>query len=151
SVDDGGDSTFGSSDAWDTFGVLTIDGTDFAGNGNATGDLEDDFEIIAGPETMGDLTVTRKILVSPDDGFARWLDILENTTAVDVSVPVHWSGNLGSDEGNINVATSSNGNTTLEAGDVWWVNGQGFVENPDAEDPFTAQFTCGGTFSKEDD
>jgi len=147
-VADGGGATAPGDDAFDGFVNLAVDGADFPFL--SSGHIEDDREIVLGPETMSGLSVTRKIFVSPTHGFARWLEILDNSAGgSDISVNVRIDGNLGSDEENDVVFASSNGNGTLEAGDVWWFNGQDFTD-----DPMVGAFSCTGstgTLSKEED
>jgi hypothetical protein len=143
-VGDGFNDDAGTSDAFDTFVRLFIDDTEFPAQ--ATADLEDEREVVYGPAAMSGLDVTRKVFVSETHGFARWLDILENNSGADVTVAVRIEGNLGSDENNDFVISSTNGNTTLEAGDSWWVNCQHF-----GSDPCVAAFSCGATMSKSDD
>lgn len=143
-VKDGSNPPLGTDDAFDRFVELFIDSTQFPAQ--AGGDLEDGREIVLGPESMSNLDVTRKIFVSATKGFARWLDILENNTATDITVDVSTRGGEGSDEGNSLVIASSNGNPTLENGDTWWVNCQDF---PD--DPCIASFFCGATPTKTQD
>ncbi len=135
-VGDGSHAGLGLDDAFDDFVELVVDAVTFPVQ--AAGDLEDDREIVLGPETMSGLDVTRKIFVSDSKGFARWLDILENNSGAQISVPVMIEGNLGSDESNDFVFASSNGDNILTAADSWWVNCQDAFE-----DPCTASFFCG--------
>lgn len=140
----GGNPTVGTSNAFDGFVNLYIDNTVFPVQ--VAGDLEDGREVVLGPASMGGLDVTRKIFVSDTEGFARWLDILENNTVGALAVDVRTKHNMGSDETNDLVITSSNGNSTLESGDTWWVNCQQF-----GADPCVASFFCGATPSKTSD
>jgi hypothetical protein len=144
SVEDGGGlSTFGD-DAFDDFVELWIDGAEFPDQ--AAGDIEDDREIVYGPAAMSGLDVTRKIFISNTLGFARWLDILENNTVADIAVAVMHKGNLGSNEGIDIVLASSDGDSTLTAGDVWWITAAEFPA-----DPFVGMFFCGCTPAKNAD
>gem|GEM_PF-6745166 len=142
-VDDGSHPDFGTSDAFDDFVDLFIDGTEFPNQTH--GSLEDEREVVLGPAEMSGLHVTRKIFVSPTKGFARWLDVLDNTSGADITVPVTVEGNLGSDEDNNLVAQTSKGASVLVGDDVWWVNCQ------DSGDPCVASFFCGASPSKDED
>lgn len=147
--DDGSQATLGFSDTFDTFYDLVIDGTTFPAQ--TDGDLEDDREIVLGPETMSSLDVTRKIFVSETHGFARWLDILENNSGGDVTVSILLDGELGSDESNPFVIDSTDGNVVLDGADSWWVNCQD-VGMPSSEgDPCVAAFACDVPWSKDGD
>jgi hypothetical protein len=142
-VDDGSNPTDGTSDAFDDFMDLSIDGAAFPAQ--ATADLQDDREVIYGPETMSGVDVTRKVFVSPTEGFARWMEILENNTGADITVDVLIEGNLGSDESNDFVLRSTDGDGELSPEDDWWINAQ------DGGDPATGSFTCGAVITKNDD
>jgi hypothetical protein len=91
------------------------------------------------------LTVTRKIYISDTLGFARFLEILSNPGATDLTVPVLIDGNLGSDESNPDVFASSSGDTALGAGDQWFTNHQ------DSSDPAVGFLFPGAVPSKIDD
>lgn len=143
-VSDGGGITAFGDDAFDTFVRLYIDAVEFPAQ--ATADIQDEREIVFGPAAMSGLDVTRKVFVSEDEGFARWLDILANDSGGEITVAVTYQGNLGSDESSDLVFDSSSGDETLEAGDVWWVNAQDFPS-----DPLVGAFFCDSTPTKSED
>lgn len=136
-VDDGEheDGSVGTRDAFDTF--LEIDDVDdgttsptFPNQANA--DLEDDREVVYGPENLVGLDVTRKVYVPEEEdlGFARWLDIFENNTGSDITVFVLIEGDLGSDEDNPFVLESDTGDLFVSTADLWWINCQDAPDDP---------------------
>lgn len=140
----------GTNDSYDTAFTLYVDGNSFSSQtpGTAATTLEDEREAVLGPETdLGGtgLDVTRKIYVPDDMAFARFAEILENPTGSDITVDVDIESNLGSDEGNNTVFASSDGNNTVETGDVWLSNHQ------DGSDPAVGFLFPGAEPSKSDD
>lgn len=115
-------------DAFDSGNVLSIGTSSFPDQ--TTIGLEDGREAVFGPATVNGLTVTRKVFVSANGGFARWLDILENSTTSPVSRDVTHVTNYGSDESNPFVTHSADGDGTLSAADLWWVNTQELDSDP---------------------
>ncbi len=115
-------------DAFDT--AMTLRVGPFAFPTQTTADLEDSFELIYGPATVDDLTVTRKVYVSPTLGFARWLDILSNDTPTLLSRQVEIAVGYGSDESEDFVTSSSSGDGILSATDLWWINAQELSDDP---------------------
>ncbi len=81
-------------------------------------------------QTMGALVVQRKLFVSPEEVYGRWLEILTNTTDQPVSAEIAVFGNLGSDDHTYIVATSD-GDTELETSDSYVITGDN-----DGSDPF---------------
>ncbi len=81
-------------------------------------------------QTMGPLAVQRKLFVSPDEAYGRWLEIITNTTDQPVTAEIAVFGNLGSDDHTYIVATSD-GDTDLETGDLYLITGDN-----DGGDPF---------------
>ncbi|MFV2068445.1 MAG: hypothetical protein ACC645_15855, partial [Pirellulales bacterium] len=57
---------------------------------------QNDAELVFGPTTIGDVQVTRKIYVSPNEGFARYLEIVTNTSASAVEYDLNIETDLGS-------------------------------------------------------
>ncbi|MFV2067113.1 MAG: hypothetical protein ACC645_09050, partial [Pirellulales bacterium] len=55
-------------------------------------------EIVVGPATIGDVQVTRKIYVPNDRGFARYLEIVTNTSVSPVQYRLELQSDLGSDD-----------------------------------------------------
>jgi hypothetical protein len=134
SIDDGTD------DAYDDAFKLSIDDVSFPDQTETT--IEDDREVVFGPTTMSALDITRKVYVDDtelDYSFVRFMETLTNNTVNDITVDVLLESNFGSDEDNDEVRTSSNFNTTLEAGDIWFTNHQ------DQSDPAIAFFFPGAS------
>jgi len=67
---------------------------------------------------FGGLEVTRKIYVSPTDGFARWENVVHNPTGAPINATVGTLNNLGSDSNTKIIATSS-GDATVTTNDLW--------------------------------
>lgn len=115
----------GTYDAYDGMFQLRIDGLwyfPWLGYSSDLVQLEDEREVVIGPAIdwgAPGLAVTRKIYVSPDEAFARFAELLTNTSDVDITIDVTVSGNLGSDESTDEVQYSSDGNTTVDPEDQW--------------------------------
>jgi len=75
-------------------------------------------QIVFAPQTMGSVQVSRRVFVPNNDAFARWLDIMTNTSGAPVTFNVITANNLGSDS-NTRIVSSSNGNNTAEITDTW--------------------------------
>ncbi len=78
-------------------------------------------------QDLGGLTVTRKVYVSPDGAFARWLTVVSNPGAA-ASVVLGVDGNLGSDAATTIGATSS-GDAVATEGDTWVTTHSAFVQD----------------------
>ena len=113
-------------------------------------------EIVLGPAVPVDgIEVTRKIYVSSDQGFARFLEIVTNTSNVSTDYAVSLSTNLGSDGGTIVVGTSD-GDASFTTQDNWIVTDdedQGgdptmahVFANEDALHPFSVDAPTGSLF-----
>lgn len=107
-------------DAFDNYLQLVVGGSAFPSLTMA--DLEDNRAVVYGPESLGQLNLTRKVFVSPSLGFARWLDILDNPSNANVMVEVRHLGNLGSHENFDTVFMTTSGEGVLEPGDTWFTN-----------------------------
>ena len=77
-------------------------------------------ELRIGPEARGDLQVTRKIFVPVDDGFARFLEILENTGPQDLPASVRIQIDLHTGQATLIVTTSS-GDSAFDASDDYLI------------------------------
>jgi hypothetical protein len=75
-------------------------------------------QVVLPLRTMGNLQVRRKVFVPTNDGFARWLNIIRNTSATTQTVRLQTSNNLGSDA-NTRIVTTSDGDATPELTDTW--------------------------------
>jgi hypothetical protein len=73
-------------------------------------------ELLIGPSLINGIRTSRKVFVPADDAFARYLEILENTTGFEATVQVTVFSNLGSD-GATQLVTTSDGDATFEIGD----------------------------------
>jgi hypothetical protein len=82
-------------------------------------------QVVLPLRTMGGLSVRRKVFVPTNDGFARWLNIVNNPTAGNITVRMQTSNNLGSDAGT-RIVTTSDGDTTPELTDTWVTTFQNF-------------------------
>jgi hypothetical protein len=95
------------------------DFTVYNNNGAATLDAScNDRQVIFNPQTIGDLTLVRKVFVPINDEFARWLDFVTNTGTSTESVTLVTSNNLGSDSGTV-VVNTSDGDAVAEVTDRW--------------------------------
>ena len=115
----------GTSDAYDG-GLRFTGGVSFPSF--TTGLSEDNGrEIAIGPATFAGVRVTRKIYVPTNQGFARFLEVVTNTTSSTVNFTVPINTNLGSDGGEQFIRSSSGDNIVTTADD--WVitdDGDGF-------------------------
>jgi len=124
--------------------AFVVDAFNF--NGELTADLEDGRELVYGPQNLDGMQVTRKVYVSETDGFIRWLDIVENPTNVDAVKSLTADGEFDLNQANNLVEESSNGDTTLDANDVWWATCQA-ASNPTI---CAGHFFCSATPAKTD-
>lgn len=96
----------GSSDAYDDGLRLSVNGLPFGFFNDAA--LEDAGRSLRiGPWVMDGLLISRKLFVPANDAFARFLEIIENTTATDLLVTIRIDTNLGLDRSTVLVSTSS--------------------------------------------
>lgn len=72
---------------------------------------------------LGDILVTRKLSIDPTTNVATFFDTFTNTATAPVSVDASFGGSLGYGTGAnaSTVASSSDGNATIDAGDSWVV------------------------------
>jgi hypothetical protein len=108
----------GTDDAYDGGHRLSIDGVSFPAFSTATTEL-DGYQFVIGPATFGDIEVARKVFISPDGAFARWIEILTSTSDVGQTVNVEIYTNLGSDDEAF--TDTSSGDTFFTEDDVWIV------------------------------
>lgn len=110
----------GSIDAYDTMFSMQFApsaGAAFVAYDNTTTDADLTDNIITLPDFVsGDVTASRRMFVSPSEGFTRFLEVFTNTGAVATTVTVRVSGNLGSDGGTQLLGTTS-GDQTLDLAD----------------------------------
>lgn len=98
-------------------------------NGFAFNDSDDTGDVVSdaggraatlGPEPIASLQVTIEWKALASTATMRTFATLQNTTGADITVPISWETNLGSDTGTT-VVGSSSGDTTFDAGDRWLV------------------------------
>ena len=127
--------TDGSGALWDIQGDGSINnGTDDAFDGASiledfplldSGELEEDGrEVVVGPATVGGVEILRKIFVPSDQPWARFLEVVTNTSSVTVNYDLTISTNMGSDDETAVIGTGS-GDLVFDAGDRWLVTDDG--------------------------
>jgi hypothetical protein len=89
------------------------------------------------------LTVTRKVFVPNNSDFVRWLNIVTNTDSAPQEVGITLQGLLGSG-GDTKVGTTSSGDNTVTAGDLWFTSGQSVPQGSHSTEP-TVGFVIQGT------
>ncbi|MEZ6132743.1 MAG: CARDB domain-containing protein [Planctomycetaceae bacterium] len=114
----------GTSDAYD--GGFVNSGFNFFSEGSLEADGR---ELALGPRIDGDVEIVRKVYVSPNDGFARFLEIYTNTGVSTVARTVNINSNLGSDGGESILGTSS-GDFVVDSSDRWSVSDDGSFGDP---------------------
>lgn len=77
-------------------------------------------------QTIGSLTVSRKVFVPSNDSFARWINTITNTGSSAATFTVATGNNLGSDTNTL-ITGDSSGNTTPTTSDTWVTTFQNFV------------------------
>lgn len=151
------------SDAFDGYNGLIVNGVSYNNNGlvslECIGPISNiERQIVYNPQTIGNLSVSRKVFVPDDDEFIRWINVITNTGAGIENVILSTSNNLGSDASTL-IVTSSDGNSTGEATDNWITSFQNFsgttssdvrlghvFQGPGAPVPLSAiNFVDGGT------
>jgi len=110
----------GTRDAYDRGLVLRVDGTAYPDNERAA-ELQGGREFKLRRAILSDLDVTRRVFVSDVEGFARFLEVLENPTNASITANIQLDTNLGSDGATVIVSTSS-GDTTVDNGDRFIVS-----------------------------
>jgi MYXO-CTERM domain-containing protein len=113
------------SDSFDGYGSIYVDRERYNGDGSYTFECGDR-QIVLGEQSIGDLSVWRKVYVPDDDTFARVIVFVANDGAKDISTTVGFSGNLGSDSLTVVVADSS-GDVSVDLSDNWAVSKQDFT------------------------
>ena len=84
-------------------------------------------QILTPVRTIGGLTVSRKIYVPANDGFARWLNLVSNPTGAAQEVTLQIVSDLGSDAGTT-IGTTADGDALVEPTDDWVTSYQTFVQ-----------------------
>ena len=132
-----GDISNGTVDAYDGGHRLSIDtglgAEPFPSFTTATVELGGD-QFVIGPATFGDIEVVRKLFISPDGAFVRWIEILTNNFEVGQTVTVEIYTNLGSDSDELFTDTST-GDVAFTAADAWIVTDDSPLGGSMGEDP----------------
>lgn len=117
-------------DAFNGYNNLFVNGTVYNMNGAASLDC-DGREVEFDAQTIGSLTVRRKVYVPEDDSFCRWLNIIKNNGGA-TTVTVLILNNLGSDAQTV-VAASSQAPVVATTADEWVVSYEDYVggKSPD--------------------
>lgn len=110
----------GTSDTFDGAMTLEVDGS-YGGYGGIQYLLPDGRTVAIPTVPIGRLTVTRLVHVAPDDGYARWVDILDNPSPEPTTAQVTYTLAMGSDDGTTLVHTTS-GDAVVDANDRGWVS-----------------------------
>lgn len=111
-------------DSFDGYYTIRVDGTTYNMNGVATPECGNR-QLVYAPQTIGDLTVSRKVYVPDNDVFARWMDSVTNNGSTTVTVPFTTYNNLGSDS-NTRITRTSSGDLTADTSDNWVASMQNF-------------------------
>jgi len=112
-------------DAFNGYNSLFVNNVSYNLNGAAT--LECEGRLVEFPEqTIGDLSVQRKVFVPSDDAFCRWLNIVTNEGNSDEDVTLLIVNNLGSDSNTV-IAQSALPPLAVTTADNWIVSHEAFV------------------------
>jgi MYXO-CTERM domain-containing protein len=130
------------SDMFDGYGPLFVDSQLYFGNGLATSECGDR-QLVFGTQTIGDLSVWRKIYVPEDDEFARMVVFVRNDSTTDISTTVGFKGDLGSDS-NTTVMADSSGDGVVDLKDNWAVSMERF-DGTTSNDPRIGHVWQSGT------
>jgi hypothetical protein len=77
--------------------------------------------------SAGGISVQRKVYVPGNDGFARWMNVITNSSGEPHQVQLTVLNDLGSDEGTT-IGTTSNGDAIVDASDDWATSYEAFVQ-----------------------
>jgi hypothetical protein len=103
------------------------DYTVYNDNGAATLDAScGNRQVILPVQTIGTLSVQRKVLVPANDSFARWFNTVTNNGGAAVNVTLVTSNNLGSDAGTT-IVSSSSGDAAATTADTWVTTFESFT------------------------
>lgn len=79
-------------------------------------------EYVWAAQTMGPLTVKRKLFVSPTEIYGRFMEILTNTSNEPVTAEIAIFGNLGADD-HTQIMATSDGDLDIETSDLYLITG----------------------------
>jgi uncharacterized repeat protein (TIGR01451 family) len=83
-------------------------------------------------QTIGGLSVKRKVFVPTNDRFIRWMNFFTNTTGSPITFTMLTSNNLGSDS-NTRIVSSSSGDNVATVADNWITSFQNFSGNKSSD------------------
>jgi MYXO-CTERM domain-containing protein len=110
----------GTSDAYDTCYQLEVGGSSYNPMTGGVVRTLDGRQLEMPAATLAGLSVRRIIYVPSEGGdYARYLEVLENTSATAVTTTVSVFGNLGSDS-STSLVTTSSGDSSLTTADDWF-------------------------------
>jgi uncharacterized repeat protein (TIGR01451 family) len=89
-------------------------------------------QIVFPTQTIGSLSVWRKVLVPTDDAFSRWINFVTNNGGAPVSVSLTTANNLGSDSNTV-IVNSSDSDATAELTDTWVTTFQNYSGNSSSD------------------
>jgi uncharacterized repeat protein (TIGR01451 family) len=75
-------------------------------------------QVVFPAQTIGPLSVNRKVFVPNNDQFIRWMNFFTNTSGAPVTFTMTTANNLGSDANTI-IVNSSNGDAIAQPTDTW--------------------------------
>lgn len=122
----GGTTTALLSNGVEGYAGLLVNGSVYNQNGAVTTSCEGetslvDRQVVFSPQTIGNLTVQRKVFVPDDDSFCRWLNIISNNSGSSETVTVTLVGTLGSGAATLIGNSSSAPTNTATTADRWVV------------------------------
>lgn len=105
----------GTNDAYDGGMQLRLGGSSISSSSTSQGTLsKDGREIEIGPWTQGSVRIWRRVYVDAKLGYARWIDIFENTGGSAQTIKAQYYSNLG---GSINSTTTTTGKQDISKQD----------------------------------
>ncbi|MBX7256972.1 MAG: hypothetical protein K1Y02_11480 [Candidatus Hydrogenedentes bacterium] len=105
---------------------LLVNGVAYNQNGTVTTTCEGetsfvDRQVVFAPQTIGNLTVQRKVFVPEDDAFCRWLNVVQNNSGSSETVTVTLVGTMGAGTNTLIGSTSTAPLDTATTSDRWVV------------------------------
>jgi hypothetical protein len=103
-------------------------------------------QIVFNPQVAGNITMQRKVFVPTNDTFARWMNLITNTSGSPQTVTVVMANNLGSDSNTRITATSTGGSSPFTNTAATWVaTFQNYSGNTSSDPRLGHVFQGGGT------
>ncbi len=125
----------GTNDAYDGGMQLRLGGSTFSTGSSQGIRSKDGREVEIGPWTRGSIRIWRRVYVDAKLGYARWIDIFENTSSSAQTIKVQYYSNLG---GSISVTTTTTGKQDVSKQDWGLVTaGSGSSSRPAIAHIFT--------------